>query len=158
MLLILTLIGFFVFKKYRSRTTTQSNETPPQNTTPVGAGLQDNPNGDLPAEIAPPARVNRSLAADWAIGTSSINDYDLTEGASEVPVDMRGQGVGAVELAGSPVEMPTLGEVSQSQYEEYQTQASQYQRYSLISRDPRGPVVYQGPSHENESWSAPSYW
>lgn len=156
MLIILTLIGLFIFKKYKSRTTTQSDEPSPQTTAAGGAGLQDNPNGDLPAEIAPPARVNRSLVSGWAVGSSSNDDYDLMEGASEVPVDMRGQGVGAVELAGEPVEMSTLDGTEQSQYEEYQTQASQYQRYSLMSRDPWGPMSYQGPSHENESWSASS--
>lgn len=159
MLVILALIGLLAFKKYKSRATARSDEPPhppPQNISPGGGGLQDNPNGDLPSEIAPPARVNRSLVSGWAVGTSSNDDYDLMEGASEVPVDMRGQGVGAVELAGSPVEMSTLDEVSQSQYEEYQTQASQYQRYSQIGRVPWSPMSYQGPSHGNESWSAAS--
>lgn len=157
MLIILAIIGLFVFKKYKKHATTQSDEPPPpQSTTPVGTGLQDNPNGDLPAEIAPPARGNRSLASGWAVGASSNDDYDLMEGASEVPVDMRGQGVGAVELAGSPVEISTLDGVSQSQYGEYQTQASQYQRYSQMSPDAWGPMSHQGPSHEHESWSASS--
>lgn len=155
-LIALALIGLFFIKRHKSGATTQFEEPPSQNTTPSGVGLRENPNGDLPAEIAPPARAARSLATAWPTGASINDEFDLLEGASEVPVDMRGQGVGAMELEGSPVELSTIGEIAQGQYEEYQTQASQYHRYSQMSRDPRGTVSYQGPEHEDATWSGSS--
>ncbi|KAJ4424627.1 hypothetical protein N0V82_000759 [Gnomoniopsis sp. IMI 355080] len=147
-LVLIAVFFFFFFKKRQNGSAVQPEEQP-QNSTGTGGPLQDNPSGELPASIAPPARLARSLSTGW-IGDNGNNDeYDMLEGASEVPVDMRGQGVGAVELPGSPVEMMTrpLG-VAQNQYNEYQTQASQYRRYSQITRDPRGPVSYRGPPCE----------
>ncbi|KAJ4389135.1 hypothetical protein N0V93_006597 [Gnomoniopsis smithogilvyi] len=141
-LLALGLIALFLFKKSKTRATAQPEE--PKNGT--GGPLQDNPSGELPADVAPPARLARSLSTGW-VGNGN-EEYHMLEGASEVPVDMRGQGVGAVELPVSFVGMPPLG-ISQSQFSEYQTQASQYRRYSYITRNPQGSELYQGPPRKN---------
>lgn len=145
-ILSLVLIGVFLIKKRQAKSTAQPEESQDGTNGP----LQDNPSGELPADIAPPARIARSLSTGW-VGSAN-DEYNMLEGASEVPVDMRGQGVGAVELPGSPVETAPLG-VSQSQYDEYQTQASQYRRYSHITRHPQGPVSYRGPTGEYDSLS-----
>lgn len=127
----------------------------PQSGIGTGGPLQDNPSGELPADIAPPARLARSASTGWVGNGGNNNDYDMLEGASEVPVDMRGQVVGAVELPGSPVELAPIG-VVQDPYSEYQTQASQYRRYSQITRNPQGPVSYRGPLRENSAWPKPA--
>lgn len=99
--LLLVIIGY-CFKKRRNREADQHLQDPNSNNS---RGLQDHPDGSLPASIAPPARDHhRASSLGWRSQRSQTESdiiVDMGAGASEVPVNMRGQAPGAFELDAS---------------------------------------------------------
>ncbi|CAN8095737.1 unnamed protein product [Discula destructiva] len=152
LLALVLLAAVYLLKKRATEKATQQSRDPNN----IG-GLQDHPEGSLPAEIAPRARHNRTPSLSFrSLGVRTESDFDAGAGASEVPINMRSPGTGSVkrdgtpvqigpiELEGSSVRMAPVG-VDHSRYHAYQVQAA-HSRYSRVVNGSHPEAPYRGPA------------